>query len=49
MICRAISESDGDRRLAAQKLEIGLSSLYRKLEDYESLGAPQTDKTEELH
>lgn len=49
MICRVISESDGDRRLAAQKLEIGLSSLYRKLEDYESLGAPQTDKTEELH
>ena len=49
MICRVISESDGDRRLAAQKLEIGLSSLYRKLEDYESLGVPQTDKTEELH
>lgn len=32
-IQRAILESGGDRRAAAQKLNIGLSSLYRKLED----------------
>ncbi|MBK5207054.1 MAG: sigma-54-dependent Fis family transcriptional regulator [Polaromonas sp.] len=48
VICRAINESDGDRRLAAQKLEIGLSSLYRKLEDYETLGPIQMEGSEEL-
>jgi two-component system response regulator AtoC len=35
IILRAIAESDGDRRAAAQKLNIGLSSLYRKLEELE--------------
>jgi two-component system response regulator AtoC len=40
LIARTITESNGDRRLAAQKLGIGLSSLYRKLEDYEALGSP---------
>ncbi len=30
---RAIDEAGGDRKLAAQKLGIGLSSLYRKLEE----------------
>ena len=35
IILRAIEESDGDRRAAAQKLNIGLSSLYRKLEELE--------------
>jgi DNA-binding NtrC family response regulator len=37
-IYKAIGEADGDRRVAAQKLGIGLSSLYRKLEEYEALG-----------
>lgn len=48
VICRAISESDGDRRLAAQKLGMGLSSLYRKLEDYEALGPMQMDGSDDL-
>ncbi len=34
LIRRAIEETGGDRRLAAQRLGIGLSSLYRKLEEY---------------
>jgi len=33
LIRRAIDEANGDRRLAAQRLGIGLSSLYRKLEE----------------
>ncbi len=33
LVRRAIDEADGDRRLAAQRLGIGLSSLYRKLEE----------------
>ncbi|MBI2311705.1 MAG: sigma-54-dependent Fis family transcriptional regulator [Betaproteobacteria bacterium] len=35
IIQRTIDEAGGDRRLAAQRLGIGLSSLYRKLEEYE--------------
>ena len=35
IIGRAISQAGGDRRLAAQNLGIGLSSLYRKLEESE--------------
>jgi two-component system response regulator AtoC len=34
LILRAIEEAGGDRRLAAQRLGIGLSSLYRKLEEF---------------
>lgn len=41
LICKAINDADGDRRVAAQKLGIGLSSLYRKLEEFETLGLPQ--------
>jgi len=37
LILRAIEEADGDRRIAAQKLDIGLSSLYRKMEEFEDL------------
>ena len=37
LIYKTIEECDGDRRAAAQKLNIGLSSLYRKLEE---LGEP---------
>ncbi|MCS7101446.1 MAG: hypothetical protein NZL99_07100 [Burkholderiaceae bacterium] len=33
VILRALEQSDGDRRIAAQRLGIGLSSLYRKLEE----------------
>ena len=35
IILRAIEEAGGDRRAAAQKLDIGLSSLYRKLEEFD--------------
>ncbi|MBI3939124.1 MAG: sigma-54-dependent Fis family transcriptional regulator [Betaproteobacteria bacterium] len=35
---RTLDEAGGDRRLAAQKLGIGLSSLYRKLEEFERQG-----------
>jgi two-component system response regulator AtoC len=43
IILRSIEEAGGDRRLAAQRLGIGLSSLYRKMEEYEQfdLGANQ--------
>jgi DNA-binding NtrC family response regulator len=33
VIMRALEESNGDRRVAAQRLGIGLSSLYRKIEE----------------
>jgi DNA-binding NtrC family response regulator len=33
IILRTLGDCDGDRRAAAQRLEIGLSSLYRKLEE----------------
>lgn len=33
IITKALEEADGDRKLAAQKLGIGLSSLYRKLDE----------------
>ncbi len=33
-----LSLCDGDRRAAAQRLGIGLSSLYRKLEEFEAFG-----------
>jgi DNA-binding NtrC family response regulator len=35
IILRALEDSDGDRRIAAQRLGIGLSSLYRKIEELE--------------
>lgn len=38
LISKAIKDADGDRRVAAEKLGIGLSSLYRKLEEFEALG-----------
>jgi len=37
LIRRAIDEAGGDRRAAAQRLGIGLSSLYRKLEEASSV------------
>jgi two-component system response regulator AtoC len=39
LIHRAIEDAGGDRRVAAQRLGIGLSSLYRKLEEFQSPGA----------
>ena len=42
----AIEESGGDRRAAARRLGIGLSSLYRKIEEYEQArggGEPDAD------
>ena len=38
IIFRVLRECGGDRKVAAQQLEIGLSSLYRKLEEFENLG-----------
>jgi DNA-binding NtrC family response regulator len=38
IVLRTIEEAAGDRREAAQRLGIGLSSLYRKLEEYERAG-----------
>jgi DNA-binding NtrC family response regulator len=35
VILRALEDADGDRRIAAQRLSIGLSSLYRKIEELE--------------
>ena len=40
LILRTIDEAGGDRRAAAQKLDIGLSSLYRKLEEFGDQGLP---------
>jgi DNA-binding NtrC family response regulator len=44
LILRTIEETGGDRRAAAQKLNIGLSSLYRKLEE---LGGHQLPSEED--
>ena len=38
LIARALQQANDDRRLAAERLGIGLSSLYRKLEELERLG-----------
>ncbi|MEQ1805142.1 MAG: sigma-54 dependent transcriptional regulator [Burkholderiaceae bacterium] len=40
LIHRAIDDAAGDRRVAAQRLGIGLSSLYRKLEEFQAEGGP---------
>lgn len=47
VIFRTIDECKGDRRLAAARLQIGLSSLYRKLEEFSALGlnSSQTKST----
>jgi DNA-binding NtrC family response regulator len=38
IIARTLDEQHGDRRAAAQRLGIGLSSLYRKIEEFEAAG-----------
>jgi two-component system, NtrC family, response regulator AtoC len=45
LILRAIEDCGGDRRQAAQRLGIGLSSLYRKLEEHEQARqSPEADE-----
>ena len=44
VIFRALDETGGDRRLAAQRLGIGLSSLYRKIEEFEAYGIVKTSE-----
>ncbi|MGK7346488.1 MAG: sigma-54-dependent transcriptional regulator [Candidatus Nitrospinota bacterium M3_3B_026] len=39
LIQQTLDETDGDRKLAAQRLGIGLSSLYRKIEEIEKSGS----------
>jgi len=43
IIVRTLRECGGDRRMAAQRLEIGLSSLYRKFEEFEALGVMKSE------
>jgi two-component system response regulator AtoC len=43
IILRALQDAAGDRRVASQKLDIGLSSLYRKLEEIEAMGSGLLD------
>ncbi|MBI4937597.1 MAG: sigma-54-dependent Fis family transcriptional regulator [Nitrosomonadales bacterium] len=38
LIAKALEEAGGDRKMAAQKLGIGLSSLYRKMEELADTG-----------
>ncbi|MBI5897911.1 MAG: sigma-54-dependent Fis family transcriptional regulator [Rhodocyclales bacterium] len=38
IIFRVLKECGGDRKAAASQLEIGLSSLYRKLDEFEAMG-----------
>ena len=38
IIYKTLEENHGDRRVAASRLGIGLSSLYRKLEEFEEAG-----------
>ncbi len=38
LIAKALDDAGGDRKLAAHRLGIGLSSLYRKLEELADLG-----------
>jgi len=45
LILQVIEEAAGDRRLAARRLGIGLTTLYRKLEEFEAIqsGAGRAD------
>jgi len=44
IIYQAIQQAAGDRRIAAHKLGIGLSSLYRKIDEFETFGLAQAEK-----
>lgn len=48
VICKAIALAGSDRRTAARKLGISLSSLYRKLEEFEVLDGLQ-EGTNDIH
>jgi two-component system response regulator AtoC len=48
IILRAVEDAGGDRRAAAQKLDIGLSSLYRKLEEFDGAGLPPEDHKSQI-
>jgi two-component system response regulator AtoC len=39
IIARVLQQANHDRRVAAERLGIGLSSLYRKLDEFERLGS----------
>ncbi len=43
IISKALSNAGGDRKMAAQQLGIGLSSLYRKMEELADLGTIRND------
>lgn len=43
IVFRTLDACGGDRKQAAQRLEVGLSSLYRKLEEYEQAGLRSGD------
>lgn len=38
LIAKTLEETNGDRRMVAEKLGIGLSSLYRKIDEYADFG-----------
>lgn len=48
LILRTVEETGGDRRAAAQKLDIGLSSLYRKLEEFDGTKPPPEEHDHQL-
>jgi len=48
IILKTVEEAGGDRRAAAQKLDIGLSSLYRKLEEFDGTKPPQDNQDNQI-
>lgn len=46
IIFRTLEENHGDRRVAAARLGIGLSSLYRKLEEFEAAGLMHSENVQ---
>ena len=49
VILRTLEETGGDRRAAADRLNIGISSLYRKLEELEEQPPPEGHYTRREH
>jgi two-component system, NtrC family, response regulator AtoC len=49
LILQMIEDCAGDRRAAAQRLGIGLSSLYRKLEERGLAPAPESAEADSGH
>ncbi|MEO8331897.1 MAG: sigma-54 dependent transcriptional regulator [Gallionella sp.] len=48
IILKTVEETGGDRRAAAQKLDIGLSSLYRKLEEFDGQSLLSEDRSSQI-